>query len=206
MAFFFCTRISSTEAFVSSPILITSRNLAAQSTSPITPVQQYTHPTSDTTSLHYSHTPYNHNYKSNQNNNRRRQQDSNNNNNNNSHEGRRPRGSSSPASSFRQGGSGNHQQRQEARKAWLSEATQRLLATTPGMLYQNGKWHEVTSLFHGWAALAKQDKDAPVRMEALLKRLLQEQEQAALRLQEEKNTQTTSTRAMQMVDIGLYNT
>ena len=61
------------------------------------------------------------------------------------------------------------------RKEWLQAATQRLLQSEPGSLTQ-GKWHEVTSLFHGWATLAKSDKEAPLRMEALLKRLLQEQQ------------------------------
>ena len=62
-----------------------------------------------------------------------------------------------------------------SRKEWLAEATQRLLHTETGAL-TGGKWHEVKSLLHGWAALAKDDADAPVRMEALIKRLVQEEE------------------------------
>ena len=71
-----------------------------------------------------------------------------------------------------------------------------------------GKWHELTSIFHGWATLAKSDKDAPLRMEALLKRLLEEQ-QVAFRLEkEQENNKSNSNNrsALQMVDIGLYNT
>ena len=56
------------------------------------------------------------------------------------------------------------------------QATERLLANPLGSLSEGGKWHEVSSLYSGWSARAKFDPDAPLRMEALLKRLLQEQQ------------------------------
>jgi len=87
--------------------------------------------------------------------------------------------------SFRQ----RRKQQNSIRKEWLREATHRILTSPHGSLSQ-GKWHELTSLFHGWAGMAKFDRDAPLRMEALLKRLLQE-EQA----QDRKD----------LVDIEIYN-
>lgn len=101
-------------------------------------------------------------------------------------------------SSFRR----DRQQRQQQhhhhqdRSLWLQQATQRLLASPPGSL-SKGKWHELTSIYHGWAALAKHDKDAPLRMETLLKRLLEE-------VQEEQQQESRSS-AIQVVDIGIYN-
>ena len=74
-------------------------------------------------------------------------------------------------------GSFRHRRRSQntARKEWLQEATHRIIASPKGSLKQ-GKWHEITSLFQGWAGMAKFDKEAPLRMESLLKRLLQEEQ------------------------------
>jgi hypothetical protein len=59
------------------------------------------------------------------------------------------------------------------RREWLIQATDRLVSSPPGSLV-NGKWHELTSILTAWSAFSKKDPQAPVQMEALLKRLWQE--------------------------------
>jgi hypothetical protein len=59
------------------------------------------------------------------------------------------------------------------RREWLVQATDRLVSSPPGSLV-NGKWHELTSILTAWSAFSKKDPQAPVQMEALLKRLWQE--------------------------------
>jgi hypothetical protein len=59
------------------------------------------------------------------------------------------------------------------RREWLIQVTDQLVSSEPGSL-TNGKWHEVTSILTAWSAFSKKDPEAPVRMEALLKRLWQE--------------------------------
>jgi hypothetical protein len=54
-----------------------------------------------------------------------------------------------------------------------------------------GKWHELVSLFTGWKTLCKFDREAPLQMEGLLKRLLDEQ--------------SAQEGQIPMVDIRLYN-
>jgi len=62
---------------------------------------------------------------------------------------------------------------QYRRREWLEQATARLTSSPVGSL-DRGKWHEVVSIFLGWSALAKRDPRAPLQMEVLLKRLLDE--------------------------------
>jgi hypothetical protein len=57
---------------------------------------------------------------------------------------------------------------------WLNQATERFVSQTePGTLIE-GKWHEVVSLLNAWSSFQKDDGQAPVRMEALLKVLVEE--------------------------------
>lgn len=58
-------------------------------------------------------------------------------------------------------------------RTWLEEATGNLLATSPGSLV-NGKWHQLVSMLNAWSKHVKDDANAPVAMEKLLKRLLDE--------------------------------
>jgi pentatricopeptide repeat protein len=61
----------------------------------------------------------------------------------------------------------------QQRKEWLEQTTSRLLAAPNGSL-DKGKWHEVISILSAWSSFAKKDPNAPIRMEALLKRLVEE--------------------------------
>jgi len=75
------------------------------------------------------------------------------------------------------------------RREWLEQATSRLISAPVGSL-DKGKWHEVVSMFGAWSAYSKKDPTkAPLRMEALLKRLLDER----------------AVRPEIGVSIGLYN-
>jgi hypothetical protein len=65
-----------------------------------------------------------------------------------------------------------HRQEQE-RRIWLETATDNLLDTTPGSL-ENGKWHELVSLLNAWRKHVKYDSGAPLIMESIMKRLLDE--------------------------------
>lgn len=56
---------------------------------------------------------------------------------------------------------------------WLSQTTQDLLGSEPGSL-QNGKWHELVSIMTAWSKRINMDTSAPVVLEALLKRLIDE--------------------------------
>jgi len=75
--------------------------------------------------------------------------------------------------SRRHGRRRNKQQATPQRREWLLQTTQTLLAAPAGSLTV-GKWHELTSILTAWGAFGKTDSQAPVRMEALLKRLWQE--------------------------------
>ena len=59
------------------------------------------------------------------------------------------------------------------RPAWLQQATENILATKPGSL-NKGKWHELTSMIKAWSKFSKDDVEAPIVIEKLLKRLLDE--------------------------------
>lgn len=58
-------------------------------------------------------------------------------------------------------------------RSWLVQATQLILETQPGSLGK-GKWHELLSLMKAWSRRSKFDAEAPLRIERLLKRLLEE--------------------------------
>jgi hypothetical protein len=58
-------------------------------------------------------------------------------------------------------------------RTWLEEKTDNLLATSPGSLVK-GKWHELVSMLNAWSKHVKDEAIAPVAMEKLLKRLLDE--------------------------------
>lgn len=58
-------------------------------------------------------------------------------------------------------------------RAWLVRATQNVLDTEPGTL-RKGKWHELVSMVKAWARRSKFDAEAPIVMERLIKRLLDE--------------------------------
>ena len=61
----------------------------------------------------------------------------------------------------------------QQRKEWLEQTTSRLLATPIGSL-DKGKWHELVSILTAWASFTKREPAAPIQMEALLKRLVEE--------------------------------
>ncbi|KAG7342139.1 PPR: pentatricopeptide repeat domain containing protein [Nitzschia inconspicua] len=61
------------------------------------------------------------------------------------------------------------------RQKWLQQATQDILLTKPGTLVK-GKWHELHSMIKAWSRYAKIDPEAPLVMERLIKRLLDEKE------------------------------
>lgn len=63
--------------------------------------------------------------------------------------------------------------KREQRKEWLRQASDRLVTSPVGSL-DRGKWHEIVSILTAWSRFVKQDPDAPLRMEALLKRLVEE--------------------------------
>jgi hypothetical protein len=60
------------------------------------------------------------------------------------------------------------------RRAWLVQATQDILIAEPGTLVK-GKWHELVSMLKAWSRRSKFDAEAPIVVERLLKRLLDEQ-------------------------------
>jgi hypothetical protein len=75
--------------------------------------------------------------------------------------------------------SNNHGSKQQRgvsaeRRAWLVQATQDILISEPGTLVK-GKWHELVSMLKAWSNRSKFDKEAPILVERLLKRLLDEQ-------------------------------
>ena len=59
------------------------------------------------------------------------------------------------------------------RQIWLRKTTKDILETDPGSLVK-GKWHELVSMMRGWSKYSKDDSEAPVVIERLLKRLLDE--------------------------------
>jgi hypothetical protein len=80
----------------------------------------------------------------------------------------------------------------EQRRAWLEQATNRLIETKPGTL-NRGKWHELASMLHAWSKHVKDGTNnhmVPMYMERILKRLLDERRAG----NEEAK-----------VDIGMYN-
>lgn len=60
------------------------------------------------------------------------------------------------------------------RRAWLVQATQDILVAERGTLVK-GKWHELVSMLKAWSRRSKFDAEAPIVVERLLKRLLDEQ-------------------------------
>lgn len=56
---------------------------------------------------------------------------------------------------------------------WLTRATQDILSTEAGTL-TNGRWHELISLMTAWSKRVNGDSSAPVVLESLLKRLVDE--------------------------------
>jgi hypothetical protein len=79
---------------------------------------------------------------------------------------------------------------------YLEQATRSLLDTPLGSLIEKGKWHQLVSLLHAWFVHSKKDPQAPLQMEALLKRLLDEKKPAV-------HIHTRPTEIL--VDIHLYN-
>jgi hypothetical protein len=57
---------------------------------------------------------------------------------------------------------------------YLETATRSLLNNTVGSLSEMGKWHQVVSLLMAWSKYAKQYPEAPVLMQLLLQRLVEE--------------------------------
>ncbi|CAB9509277.1 Pentatricopeptide repeat-containing protein [Seminavis robusta] len=66
-----------------------------------------------------------------------------------------------------------YQNKRQQRRRWLEKTTDSLIQSEPGTLVK-GKWHELTSMLYAWSSFTKTDADAPLRMEAILKRLHQE--------------------------------
>lgn len=66
-----------------------------------------------------------------------------------------------------------YQNKRNQRRLWLIRATDTLLAAEAGTLTK-GKWHELSSMLYAWSSFAKSDTEAPLRMEAILKRLHEE--------------------------------
>lgn len=60
-------------------------------------------------------------------------------------------------------------------RAWLSQATQDIINTEAGTLVK-GKWHQLVSMLRAWARRSKCDAEAPLTVERLLKKLLDERE------------------------------
>lgn len=61
----------------------------------------------------------------------------------------------------------------EERRQYLKRTSNHALSSTHGSLTK-GKWHELVSIIKAWSKFAKIDSDAPLFMELLLKRLLDE--------------------------------
>jgi hypothetical protein len=57
---------------------------------------------------------------------------------------------------------------------WLQRTTTTLLETTPGSLVK-GKWHELVSMINAWSRRLEDDPNAPLLLEQLLKRVIDEQ-------------------------------
>jgi hypothetical protein len=57
------------------------------------------------------------------------------------------------------------------RHEWLQRTTKTLLETKPGS-FNKGKWHELVSILNAWSS--SRDVSAPIVMESLLKRLIEE--------------------------------
>jgi predicted nucleic acid-binding protein len=57
---------------------------------------------------------------------------------------------------------------------WLQRTTTTLLETTPGSLVK-GKWHELVSMMTAWSRRLDEDQSAPLVLEQLLKRVIDEQ-------------------------------
>jgi len=66
-----------------------------------------------------------------------------------------------------------HNEVSAERRAWLVQASQNILQTESGSLGK-GKWHELISMIKAWSRRSKFDAEAPLIMERLLKRLLEE--------------------------------
>lgn len=66
-----------------------------------------------------------------------------------------------------------YQQKRKQRLNWLERTTASLIDSDPGTLIK-GKWHELSSMLVAWSSFVKSNAEAPVRMEAILKRLHEE--------------------------------
>jgi len=67
----------------------------------------------------------------------------------------------------------NDRKMRKIRHQWLQKVSKGLLETTPGTL-NKGKWHEIISMLTAWTSFAQDDSSAPLVMECLLKRLVDE--------------------------------
>jgi hypothetical protein len=63
----------------------------------------------------------------------------------------------------------------QQRRTYLEQATDDILITEPGSLGK-GKWHELVSMLRAWSKYTKDDPEAPLVIERLLKRLLDERQ------------------------------
>ena len=67
----------------------------------------------------------------------------------------------------------DYQLKRKQRIDWLERTTANLIETAPGSLIK-GKWHELSSMLFAWSSYVKSYAEAPLRMEAILKRLHEE--------------------------------
>jgi Pentatricopeptide repeat domain len=67
----------------------------------------------------------------------------------------------------------DYQNKRQQRRLWLERTTNTLVQSEPGSLGK-GKWHELASMLYAWSSFVKSDSQAPLRMEAILKRLHEE--------------------------------
>ena len=63
-----------------------------------------------------------------------------------------------------------YQNKRDQRRQWLIRTTDSLLKAEAGTLTK-GKWHQLSSMLYAWFSFAKSDAEAPLQMEAILKRL-----------------------------------
>mmetsp|Transcript_90360 Transcript_90360/g.260513 ORF Transcript_90360/g.260513 Transcript_90360/m.260513 type:complete len:876 (-) Transcript_90360:45-2672(-) len=61
----------------------------------------------------------------------------------------------------------------EERRAWLVQATNNVVSSEPGSLV-TGHWHELVSMLKAWSRRSKFDPEAPIIVERVFKRLLDE--------------------------------
>ena len=69
----------------------------------------------------------------------------------------------------------DYQNKRNQRRQWLIRTTDSLINADAGSLTK-GKWHELSSMLYAWSSFSKSDAEAPLRMEAILKRLHEERQ------------------------------